>query len=181
MVGELVETQVGHDDELVADFALPNERFAADVQAAEPEVVTIQFGLNDCNRWESDRGLPRVSPRAFAANLVEMIERARAFGAREIVLATNHRTLRPAEYERDNAYYSELTREVATEAGAHLCDIRSAFEPFSEQELAELLLPAPDILHLSVAGNRVYADAIEPFVKRAVAAAAGIGPEVARA
>src|ERR1700726_3106133 len=60
------------------------ERFPPDIQDLEPAVLTIQFGLNDCNCWQSDRGLPRVSEGAFKANLIEMIERARAFGADDI-------------------------------------------------------------------------------------------------
>ena len=104
--------------------------------------MTIQFGLNDCNCWETDRGLPRVSEAAFVANLVEMIERGRVFGASEIVLSTNHRTLRrdvlPCGdvYEDRNAHYSETVREVADETGVVLCDIRAAFEPFGDEELA---------------------------------------------
>ena len=49
------------------------------MQELEPDVMTLQFGLNDCNCWETDRGLPRVSEEAFRANLIEMIERARLF------------------------------------------------------------------------------------------------------
>jgi acyl-CoA thioesterase-1 len=149
------------------------ERFPSDVQALEPDVVTLQFGLNDCNCWETDRGLPRVSDDAFRANLVEMIERARAFGARS-VLSTNHCTLRydtlPSGeiYEDANARYSEIARSVAEETGVELCDIRGAFEPFADAELARLLLPAPDLLHLSAEGNKVYADVIWPYVEREV-------------
>ena len=155
------------------------ERFPRDVQELEPDVMTLQFGLNDCNCWETDRGLPRVSEEAFRANLIEMIERARVFGARSIVLSTNHRTLRHDRlpsgevYEDANARYSEIVRSVAVETGVDLCDVRAAFEPFSEDELAQLLLPAPDVLHLSVEGNRVYADAIWPNMERAVSTAIG--------
>ena len=56
--------------------------------------MTLQFGLNASNCWDTDRGLPRVSEAAYEANLVEMIARARKFGARHIVLSTNHPTLR---------------------------------------------------------------------------------------
>ena len=35
-----------------------------------------------------------MSEAAFVANLIEMIERGRVFGASHIILATNHRTLR---------------------------------------------------------------------------------------
>jgi lysophospholipase L1-like esterase len=55
------------------------ERFPEDVQRQQPDALLIQFGLNDCNRWDSDCGVSRVSPRAFEANVSEMIERARTF------------------------------------------------------------------------------------------------------
>ena len=155
------------------------ERFPRDVQDVRPDVMTLQFGLNDCNCWQSDEGLPRVSEAAFRANLVEMIERARRFGARAIVLSTNHRTLRrdvlPGGdvYEDRNERYSEIVREVADETEVDLCDIRAAFEPFHDDKLAAMLLPAPDLLHLSEEGNAVYAEAIWPHVERAAAAAIG--------
>lgn len=149
------------------------ERFPRDVQELRPDVMTLQFGLNDCNCWETDAGLPRVSEAAFHANLVEMIERARRFGARAIVLSTNHRTLRrdvlPGGdvYETRNERYSEIVRDVARETGVDLCDIRAVFDPFDDEELARMLLPSPDLLHLSEEGNRVYAEAIWPHVERA--------------
>src|SRR5260370_41738785 len=70
------------------------ERFPASIQNEQPDIVTIQFGLNDCNCWKTDLGLPRVSLRAFKANLLEMVERSRRFGPREVIRITNHRTLR---------------------------------------------------------------------------------------
>ncbi len=154
------------------------ERFPRDVQEAAPDVMTLQFGLNDCNCWETDNGLPRVSPAAFRANLVEMIDRGRNFGAREIVLATNHRTLKnhrlPSRevYEDANRRYSEIIREVAAACGTDLCDIRAAFEGLADAELETMLLPAPDLLHLSPRGNQVYASAILPHVLQAVESAA---------
>jgi len=154
------------------------ERFPTDVQEAQPDVMTLQFGLNDCNCWQTDHGLPRVSEAAFTANLAEMVTRARRFGAREIVMATNHRTLRrdtlPSGeiYEDASARYSELLRQVAAETGCTLCDIRAVFEPFDDDELDRLLLPAPDLLHLSEEGNAVYADAVCSYVETAVERAA---------
>lgn len=150
------------------------ERYPGDVQQSTPDVMTLQFGLNDCNCWDTDHGLPRVSEAAFVANLAEMVDRARVFGAREIIMATNHRTLRRQPlpsgevFEDANARYSELLREVAKDKGLPLCDIRAAFEPYSDEELDRLLLPYPDHLHLSVEGNAVYADVIWPFVESAM-------------
>jgi hypothetical protein len=71
-------------------------------------------------------------------------------------------------YEDANARYSRIIEEVATETGVTFCDIRKAFEPFSETELEDLLIPYPDQLHLSASGNRVYEQAIWPFIHEAV-------------
>jgi len=154
------------------------ERFPRDVQELRPDLMTLQFGLNDCNCWETDRGLPRVSPAAFRANLGEMIDRGRHFGARQIVLATNHCTLKRQTmpsgevYEEANGRYSEIIREVAAECDTDLCDIRAAFEKLNDAELTDMLLPAPDLLHLSARGNQLYASLILPHVIRAVESAA---------
>jgi lysophospholipase L1-like esterase len=165
------------------------ERFPADVQHAAPDVMTLQFGLNDCNCWQTDGGLPRVSERAFTANLVEMIARARRFGALEIVMQTNHRTLRRGRlpsgevYESANARYNELIREVAGATKVELCDIQRVFEPFDDETLRRLLLPAPDVLHLSEEGNAIVANAIYPYLEAAIerATAAKNEMEVQRA
>lgn len=150
------------------------ERYPRDVQESGASVMTLQFGLNDCNCWETDGGLPRVSEAAFVANLTEMVARARKAGIEEIVMQTNHRTLRRAPllsgepYEEANARYSELIRRVADETSTILCDVRKDFESFDDHELDRMLLRAPDQLHLSSEGNEVYAAAILPYVAAAV-------------
>jgi lysophospholipase L1-like esterase len=150
------------------------ERFPRDVQQYRPHVMTLQFGLNDCNCWDTDLGLPRVSEAAYRANLLEMIERARRFGAEEIVLSTNHPTLRNKKLssgqtlEERRRIYNGIVREVAKGTKVVLCDIDAAFAGFSKEQLADLLLPEPDVLHLSAAGHRVYADAIYPLLESAV-------------
>jgi lysophospholipase L1-like esterase len=148
-------------------------RFVQQCQPMRPDIVTIQFGLNDSNCWATDRGLPRVSPASFRANLSEIIERARWFGAREIILSTNHRPLRDdplldgRTLAENNRRYNELVREVASSTRVRLCDIEAAFEPLDP---AELLLPYPDLLHLSVKGHQAYAAAILPSIEAALAA-----------
>jgi lysophospholipase L1-like esterase len=150
------------------------ERFPADVQQHQPDIVTIQFGLNDCNCWLTDGGLPRVSAPAFRANLLEMVMRARRFGARHLLLANNHPTLRTKVmlsgegYEAASARYGEIIRAVAEETRSTFCDIRAAFAGYTTRELAGLLLPYPDHLHLSPEGHRLYANTMWPYLLQAV-------------
>ena len=150
------------------------ERFPRQVQQMSPDLLTIQFGLNDCNCWDSDRGVPRVSHQAYRANLVEMIDRARRFGTRQIVLSTNHPTLRHRPMvsgetlEQRRKLYNDIVREVAAESRVTLCDIDQAFAFATPQELKRLLLPEPDVLHLSPDGHQVYARAILPALVTAI-------------
>ncbi|HEV2415043.1 MAG TPA: SGNH/GDSL hydrolase family protein [Candidatus Dormibacteraeota bacterium] len=158
------------------------ERFPAAVQSERPDILALQYGMNDCNCWVSDAGAHRVTIRAFKANLLEMIDRARLFGIREVILSTNPSSLRSTVmangevYEDANARYSEAVREVALEAEVTLCDIHAAFGNLSGQRLEELLLPSPDLLHLSEAGHLRYAELIYPKVAAAVATAAVAEP-----
>ncbi|NJN40031.1 MAG: SGNH/GDSL hydrolase family protein [Gammaproteobacteria bacterium] len=146
------------------------ERFPRDVQQFRPNLMTLQFGLNDCNCWDTDLGLPRVSEAAYRANLQEMIDRAKRFDARHIILSTNHPTLRVRKLasgkslEEHRLIYNDIVRDVAHGTGVTLCDIEKVFARFDREGLEELLLPEPDVLHLSPTGHRIYADAIyEPL------------------
>ena len=151
------------------------ERYPRDVQALAPDVITLQFGLNDCNCWVTDGGLPRVSEGAYRANLVEMIERARHFGARHVILSTSHPTLRHTilpcgeSLEERRKRYNAIVREIARTMGVTLCDIERAFDSLTDTTLAELLLPYPDQLHLSTGGHARYAEAIYSVIETAVA------------
>lgn len=154
------------------------ESMPFEIQNHSPEVLLVQYGMNDCNYWASDRGVPRVSPRAFSANLEEIVERARVFGASRVFLNTNHPTLRDRErmapagptYEESNALYNELVREVAARLGDRvtLNDMARTFEeraPTRDQRAALLL---PDGLHLSEAGHEIYYQALRPRIEEAV-------------
>jgi lysophospholipase L1-like esterase len=137
------------------------ERFPEDVQDFCPATVIIQFGHNDANRWQTDHGLQRVSPRAFRANLEEMIERCRAFGSRPL-LCTLTPSRRSAQHAEDVARYDRLIRRVADEEGVTLIDVRSAFLPDMETEPPLLM---EDGLHLTEVGHRVYAGIVQQVLE----------------
>lgn len=156
------------------------ERFPAAIQALEPDVLTLQYGMNDCNCWVSDRGAHRVSIEAYRANLMEMLDRSRRFGIRHTILMTNPRSLRLAPmcngeiYEEANARYSSAMRDVAAAADVRLCDVRAAFSGLTRKELEHLVLPPPDCLHLSKAGHVKYAETLLPYVHAAVTSASDV-------
>jgi acyl-CoA thioesterase-1 len=154
------------------------ERMHFDVSSLSPDFVMIQFGMNDCNYWATDNGLPRVSPKAFVANLEELVERALASGARHCFLNTNHPSLKGAflhamekSYDQSNAEYNELIRAahrnmLKNQLPVTLVDMELAWNTKlcdnAALSLDHLLLA--DGIHLSVSGHRLYAEVIVPLV-----------------
>jgi acyl-CoA thioesterase-1 len=156
------------------------ERMPYEVQSPGVDYLLVQFGLNDCNHWQTDRGLPRVSLRAFEANLEEILERAFRFGARWAILNTNHPTVRTKTplpgssltYEDSNRAYNEAIRAVAARWAerVYLNDIESHIRMLAargEIRIEELL--QPDGLHLSVRGHEVYFSMVSPLLERLLA------------
>ena len=154
------------------------------IQVRDVNILIVQFGLNDCNHWETDRGLPRVSPAAFAANLKEIVTRGRRFGARHVLLNNNHPTTRDHEllshsditFEQSNRHYNQIVRDVADELGdlVELNDIEAEFNRVTERsrdKLAAFLLE--DGLHLSLEGHNLYFSVLKDKILYCVEAALG--------
>ncbi len=113
-------------------------RFAADVLSLRPDLVTIDYGLND-------RGLGLDRARAAWST---MIEQARAAGAAVLLLTPtwDARDETPGETPgapRDNALaqHARLIRDLARDADVGLADPFAAFGRYVEQggDLADLL------------------------------------------
>ena len=161
------------------------ERMPYHVQSHKPDVMLVQFGMNDCNYWASDGGNPRVSPAAFQANLQEILARGYSFGAKTIFLNTNHptgRTVTPmleraCTYEESNRRYNDIIRSVPGSVGGPtviLNDVGARFRSIQANEPAALeRLLLPDQLHLSEDGHDVYFDLIYPSLEQTVRALLG--------
>ena len=155
------------------------ERMPYEVQSHGVDIMIVQFGMNDCNYWQTDRGLPRVSQHGFAANLEEIIARGINFGARTVILNTNHPTARDnvhfsevnISYEESNRRYNEIIRDVARSMGevVVLNDIETAIRNRvgNNRTLLEAMLLS-DGLHLSEAGHDLYYALTASIVERAV-------------
>lgn len=127
------------------------ERFPRDVQNNPADVTILQYGHNDANQWESDRGLPRVSLGAFEANLREMLRRCRVFHT--ISMLCTITPVREDDYEKP---YDEAIRYVAEEGNVRLIDVRAAFELAGTDALL-----LDDGLHPSEAGHELYAEVVK--------------------
>ncbi|GMQ83165.1 MAG: hypothetical protein BMS9Abin05_2652 [Rhodothermia bacterium] len=147
------------------------ERMPYQIQSHGVDILLVQFGLNDCNYWMTDGGLPRVSADGFAANLTEIMDRGRKFGAKWILLNNNHPTTRDEDifpetsktFEDSNREYNAVVRQIVSDApdDVRFTDIEAAFESIvgrDRKKLADLLLP--DGLHLSLRGHDVYFNAV---------------------
>ncbi len=128
------------------------ERFPADVQASGAETVLIQFGFNDCNRWDTDGGLPRVSPQAFKANLLEMVDRAKAFGIVPVLVST-FKTAKNGRYETDRIRYHDIIASAGTFAKVRVIDP----EPYI---FLEHLLADGKGCHLNEQGHVAFAEIV---------------------
>jgi acyl-CoA thioesterase I len=152
------------------------ERMPHDIQAGKPDILIVQFGMNDCNCWETDHGLPRVSPAGFASNLEEIISRARAFSVSEFFLLTNHPSTRnkgnmpytDITYQDHNSKYNEIIRNVAKATRISLIDTEKYWYEQLENglHLEDLLLP--DEVHLSVRGHNLYYNFVYPYIEMSV-------------
>lgn len=155
------------------------ETMPYEVQSQAPEVLVIQFGMNDCNIWQTDRGHPRVSPLAFEGNLREIVDRGLTFGAKAVFLHTNHPTSRDhtplahstRTYEDQNRAYNEIVRRVAATSppGVRLVDIAAAFDAATGGDRAAVRrYVLADGLHLSEEGHDLYFRTVYPALSECV-------------
>lgn len=146
------------------------ERFHFDVISHSPRYLIVQFGLNDCNKWMTDNGLPRVSLPSFRSNLNEILSRARASYVEHVFVNTNHPTAKKEplgsdgddDYQLANRCYNAAIRELMEDLTGSadwltLIDIESLWHgrlSRGDAALSELLLD--DGIHLSELGHAWY-------------------------
>lgn len=155
------------------------ERMPYDIQSHHPDYVLVQFGMNDCNYWKTDNGVPRVSRDAFSANMKEIAQRALIFGAKKVLFLTTHPTpldrkfdWADVSYEESRIAYSQATRQACAElmeAGKDVClvDVEQRFYQDFEKHMTKsdnYLLE--DCIHLNTRGHDLYFDIVSNSFKR---------------
>jgi len=90
------------------------ERMHYDVTSHAPDYVLIHFGMNDCNYWETDQGMPIVSPAAFMANPQEIVKKSLCSGVKHCFINTNHPSMKGLFRYISNKTYDQSNREYST-------------------------------------------------------------------
>jgi acyl-CoA thioesterase-1 len=148
------------------------------IQSQGIDILVVQFGLNDCNYWATDHGLPRVSLTGFIENLREIILRAERSGVYRILLNNNHPTARDKAimagttmtYEASNRCYNAAIRKLAADlpSSIRFQDVESFFNSnINKQQPIEKFLLS-DGLHPSIAGHEQYFRLMCPVIQDAV-------------
>ncbi|MFZ2536948.1 SGNH/GDSL hydrolase family protein [Methanothrix sp.] len=119
------------------------------VLSYEPDLVTINFGINDC--------VLVLSLEEFEMNLVEMVRRIRAGPDSEILLLSSQPLESPPYDQRVLDYYQTVER-VAKEMNVGFVDVYGAWmkRVRAGTPLSSLILPGLD--HPNEAGYRIIAE-----------------------
>ena len=119
------------------------------VLSYEPDLVTINFGINDC--------VLGLSREEFEMNLVEMVRRIRAGPDSEILLLSSQPLESPPYDQRVLDYYQTVER-VAKEMNVGFVDVYGAWmkRVRAGTPLSSLILPGLD--HPNEAGYRIIAE-----------------------
>ena len=164
-------------------------RFDVDVLHRDPDVVLIQFGINDAAvDGRARRTDPFVSQSRFAELLEYYVRIARSQGAEPVLLTPNpllwapqlRRKWRFPPYDLDDRWglnvvlrdYAEVVRQVAASQDVELVDV---FQTFVEYESSEGTGPSPtstdellaDGMHPSDRGHALIAQLLADPVLRA--------------
>jgi lysophospholipase L1-like esterase len=155
------------------------DRMSYELSKIKIDIMIIQYGMNDCNYWETDKGIPRVSPEVFEASLVEMANRASLFGAKIVFFMVSQpsgRDVSELKYAGGRTYqqcldsYNNIIRRVSQKHfgfGIGLIDMDKYFKKVTggnRAKLLPLLMPEPDLIHLSPKGHDIYVEYVFPIL-----------------
>lgn len=126
-------------------------RLGRDVLDQRPDLVTINFGVNDA--------FSGISPEQFADNLREMVSRIRGAGC-EWTLLLSCEAIPDQWAERQVLPYWGAMNAVAEETGCVYADVHGHWLRELEGGRSESELIIPGDLHPSEEGHRLIAEAV---------------------
>ena len=157
------------------------ERLEFDVLSHKPEHVAIQFCLNDCNYWQTDNGLPRVSYEKYQQNLRDIIRKSlEVENMKSIFVLSAHPTNkapinignRTIDYNLEAEKYSQSIEDLADSFNSgkiHFIDTYQSVKNHqnNSNDYSHLL---EDGIHLSNDGHNLYSSIVGKSVARVLRA-----------
>lgn len=145
------------------------KRLRPDVIGKKPTIVVIYIGINDVWHWALEN-LQGTTREQYESGLREIIARIQYSGA-EVILCTP--SVIGEKKDGTNAQdvaldeYSGISRKVARELGARLCDLRKAFVGYlslHNKDNKEKDILTNDGVHLNDEGNKLVAAELLKFL-----------------
>ena len=126
-------------------------RLKGEVLSRNPQIVTINFGVNDA--------FSGVSPEEFEKNIIEMVTRVKDGGCERTVLLSSE-VIPDTWAERAVLPYWEAMKRAADLNDVLYADVNRWWKRVLEdgRHVSELIIPGD--LHPNAAGHRVIADAV---------------------
>ncbi len=153
------------------------ERMQYDVFGLCPNIVNIQFGINDCNVWETDSGHPRVAVQSYINNIIEMIDRCLFKKVNYIIINSNHPLNRHTKlpnskfsYEQMNSKYNNELRKKLKDYNKKVLffDIRKEVIKSYHSTKKKYEYLVDDGVHLSQNGHDFYFEKFSRFLKNKI-------------
>lgn len=158
---------------------LARARFETDVLAHHPDVVVIQFGINDAavDVWKvPPASEPRVALSTYERNLRHFVQVLKMSEVKVVLMTPNplrwtpkllqmygkppYEPREPHGFNTQLKAYAEAVRVIARSEHVPLVDVYERFERYGEveaQSVADLLL---DGMHPNARGHRLIADGL---------------------
>ncbi len=172
---QVINAGVGGNNTVMA-----RKRFQSDVLDRKPDVVIVQFGINDSavDVWKKPPATePRIALKNYEANLRFFIKSIRDTGAKPILMTPNPLRWTPKlktmygkpPYIADSKdgfnvllkTYAAKVRDIAKSENVPLADIYAAMESGAE----EFLL---DGMHPNKEGQQIVANKLKPLIASAL-------------
>lgn len=170
------------------DTGMASLRFEKDVLAERPQLVIVQFGINDStvDVWKvPPRSEPRVSLTIFEHNMRRFILDIRKAGGFPVLMTPNQirwtdelrRLYGKPPYDPASetgfsgilAKYAAITRKLAFEYQVPLVDVFALYDKWEKDHQLSGSKLLTDGMHPNSDGQRLVADALEPIVKQFLA------------
>lgn len=126
-------------------------RLERDVLQHQPQIVTINFGLND---------LARSGAEPFREGLLELVRRIRAAGAQPVLCTPNAVIDTAGRPEQKLLEFCQLIKDVATEQQTAFCDVQQAGLRLRARAPAAWRLTMSDAIHPNLDGHRLLAETV---------------------